>query len=386
MQKITKEDSSKETKESNEVMSGVGTKATETGGKIRRSSRKVKIPKEIFTDIHFIPYSSKDIERVTKDVTMKQPMGSYNIYRNERFDEDKKEHPEINTISMGSVYAEEWADLSDIKKKKYEEKNAEDKKRYAQDYLIVKSILVQDCDREGISPFQLFANDKVRKEIMKRGRIDENEVMKQAKAEWDEMRYQQRNVWELKKKQNDDFWKSLNDHHKLTSYSLFCKKEYEAAEKEGKEMTNIMCDRKWKRLSEKEMKDLDDEIMAIAKDRERAKELLAIERGEKPKQPGNPFNFFVAEKITKGCGDKIGKEIGDEWNKLNSVLKKPYEEKYRQASLVYLYKMDLYKKGVKMKYICNVCGQEVEVEEGEACPICGADFKYLEPVKEEKEN
>ena len=39
-----------------------------------------------------------------------------------------------------------------------------------------------------------------------------------------------------------------------------------------------------------------------------------------------------------------------------------------------------------MKYICNVCGQEVEVEEGEACPICGADFKYLEPVKEEKEN
>ena len=35
------------------------------------------------------------------------------------------------------------------------------------------------------------------------------------------------------------------------------------------------------------------------------------------------------------------------------------------------------------KYICQVCGQEVEVEEGEDCPICGASFDMLEEVKEE---
>ena len=36
-----------------------------------------------------------------------------------------------------------------------------------------------------------------------------------------------------------------------------------------------------------------------------------------------------------------------------------------------------------MKYRCKVCGQIVEVAEGESCPICGADFANLEPIKEE---
>ncbi|MDY4849494.1 MAG: ferritin family protein [Bacilli bacterium] len=35
-----------------------------------------------------------------------------------------------------------------------------------------------------------------------------------------------------------------------------------------------------------------------------------------------------------------------------------------------------------MKYRCKVCGQIVEVKEGENCPICGADFSKLEPVVE----
>ena len=36
-----------------------------------------------------------------------------------------------------------------------------------------------------------------------------------------------------------------------------------------------------------------------------------------------------------------------------------------------------------MKFRCKICGQIVEVKEGEPCPICGADFANLEPVKEE---
>lgn len=36
-----------------------------------------------------------------------------------------------------------------------------------------------------------------------------------------------------------------------------------------------------------------------------------------------------------------------------------------------------------MKYRCKVCGQIVEVKEGEPCPICGADFGMLEPIVEE---
>ena len=36
-----------------------------------------------------------------------------------------------------------------------------------------------------------------------------------------------------------------------------------------------------------------------------------------------------------------------------------------------------------MKFRCKVCGQIVEVKEGERCPICGADFSKLEPIAEE---
>lgn len=36
-----------------------------------------------------------------------------------------------------------------------------------------------------------------------------------------------------------------------------------------------------------------------------------------------------------------------------------------------------------MKYRCKVCGQIVEINEGDKCPICGADFSKLEPIEEE---
>ena len=37
-----------------------------------------------------------------------------------------------------------------------------------------------------------------------------------------------------------------------------------------------------------------------------------------------------------------------------------------------------------MKYRCKVCGQIVEVAEGEPCPICGASHDKLVPMEEEK--
>lgn len=35
------------------------------------------------------------------------------------------------------------------------------------------------------------------------------------------------------------------------------------------------------------------------------------------------------------------------------------------------------------KYRCSICGQIVEVEEGQNCPMCGSPFELLEEVKEE---
>ena len=35
-----------------------------------------------------------------------------------------------------------------------------------------------------------------------------------------------------------------------------------------------------------------------------------------------------------------------------------------------------------MKYRCKICGQIVDIKEGEKCPICGAKFENLEPVVE----
>ena len=41
------------------------------------------------------------------------------------------------------------------------------------------------------------------------------------------------------------------------------------------------------------------------------------------------------------------KERLSEWKKLSPAQKKPYEEKYRQAKLVYLYKKKLYNQAVQ---------------------------------------
>lgn len=37
------------------------------------------------------------------------------------------------------------------------------------------------------------------------------------------------------------------------------------------------------------------------------------------------------------------------------------------------------------KYRCLLCGEIVEVKEGEPCPICGAPFEQLEPIDENKQ-
>jgi len=37
---------------------------------------------------------------------------------------------------------------------------------------------------------------------------------------------------------------------------------------------------------------------------------------------------------------------------------------------------------MKKKYRCKVCGQIVEVEDGQPCPICGAKHEKLEPIVE----
>lgn len=36
-----------------------------------------------------------------------------------------------------------------------------------------------------------------------------------------------------------------------------------------------------------------------------------------------------------------------------------------------------------MKFRCKVCGQIVDIQEGQNCPICRADFSKLEPIAEE---
>ena len=37
------------------------------------------------------------------------------------------------------------------------------------------------------------------------------------------------------------------------------------------------------------------------------------------------------------------------------------------------------------KYRCSLCGQVVEVNEGESCPICGATFDQLIPLDDKQE-
>ena len=37
-----------------------------------------------------------------------------------------------------------------------------------------------------------------------------------------------------------------------------------------------------------------------------------------------------------------------------------------------------------MKYRCKVCGQIIDIEEGDSCPICGASPDRLEPLEEQE--
>ncbi len=94
MQKFTKENPAEETKETKEGKSKPETKASETESRKGHSSAKVKIPNDIFIEHHFISYSEEDLERITKNVTMKKPASTNDLYIKERYAEAAKYYDE----------------------------------------------------------------------------------------------------------------------------------------------------------------------------------------------------------------------------------------------------------------------------------------------------
>ncbi len=302
------------------------------------------MPKEICIKPHFVTYKDSEIAKITEKVSMRRPMSAYMWYAVERLLKDKKSKPALKMSDMAKVYGADWKSLAQGKKKPYEEKAAGDKKRYESDLLIVKSILAQDYDNDGASAYRLFVNDKIRKAVMEGGEVDEKEIKKQAREEWDEMDKNQKRPWNQLKRQNDEFWQNATSSRGINAYALFCKKQIDAAREKDEEIDYIKCKRMWEKMSKNEKEQLEDEVNSIKMERKRANELRQAVLGVKPTRPAGAFAQYLSDK-SKG-GDKANlKERYDEWKKLSSEEKKPYEEKYRQAKLVYLYKKKLYNEG-----------------------------------------
>ena len=306
-----------------------------------KTSSGEQMPKEICIQPHFVDFKDADIEKITKKVTMRRPLSAYMWYAVERYNKDKKTESKIKMIEKAKIYGNDWKDLSEAKQKPYKDRAAEDKKRYMNDYLIVKSILAQDYDTEGATAYRLFVNDKIRQAVMKGGEVDEKEIKKQAREEWDEMDKNQKRPWNQLKKQNDEFWQNATSSRGINAYALFCKKQIDAAREKDEEINYLKCKKMWEKMSKDEKEELEEEVNSIKMERKRAMELRQAAYGVKPTRPAGAFGQFISDKSKEGDKTTL-KERLSEWKKLSPAQKKPYEEKYRQAKLVYLYKKKLY--------------------------------------------
>lgn len=299
----------------------------------------------IYTKNHFKEYPDEEVSEITREITLKKPLNAYQLFIREKHAEAKKKNEKVELTEISEEWAPKWNAMDKDDKAPYEADAKKEKEKYDADFLIVKSILVQDYDKDGATAYRLFANEKIRESVMKGEKKTEKQIMKEAREAWDKMNAEQKRPWNIKKKENDEFWKTA-DQKGLTPFGLYCKRRLLEAEEKREAIDNETIAEDWKNLSDEEKNAVKDDMLKIKAERKRACELRDAVIGIKPTRPAGAFGIYCSEHKGESKGIE---ELKNNFNGLSSDEKDGYEEKARKLQLEYKYKQKLYNDGRKTR-------------------------------------
>lgn len=303
------------------------------------SSDRKKVKNTSYTQGDKLP----NFEDVLMEISLKKPKRAYNYYIT-----DMMEKEGISMmIEAVKVYSKKWPKLSASEKKKYQDKEEEDKLRYEQHMELVKRHILDKPAKENATSYRLYLNEAIRKAAEEGD--DTKEAQKEAAAKWSEMSLEQRKEWNTKKKEHDammDKLKETANMYTVSAYMVFCRDQMAAAREKGTTADLKACGEKWQKTKQSVRDQYSQFAEEENEERQKNRDLYEIAYGVKPKKPQGAYNLFLSEMAKNGKLTSIrdGPKL---WSNCSDDDKERYARIAKKIQLAYLVKKMEYQSSMK---------------------------------------
>jgi hypothetical protein len=149
-----------------------------------------------------------------KPSSPKRSLSSYIFFCNDKREEIKKNNPEMKTTEIMAEMGKLWKVLSDKKKKPYEDKAAEDKKRYEEEmknYVPEEGSKKKKTKSGSLSSYILFCKDNYNKVKTENPTMKGSDIMKNLAVMWKSLNEDEKKVFTEKAEKLKESKKNEDD-------------------------------------------------------------------------------------------------------------------------------------------------------------------------------
>ena len=302
-----------------------------------------------YDDVDPEELENADFEEMLYQINLKRPKTGYNIFIQEKMDEDKTG----DLIETVQKYGDVYKNMSEEEKAPYEEKHKEDLERFKLHLNLVREHLITESDeyfpgaklRRPLGAYKLFLVEMAENGKFKEGQnpiVEGAKMWPETSEEEKEKFYRQAHKEKLvydynKREQTADHRAQVGKAR--TAFNLFCHdqrnkvhgnlKQGEIFEIFKEQFDNLSSEerKKYDRMAEQEKEE-------TQRRRDDFKE-TTIAANEK-RTPG-PYGLYIKEKASERKRqnqdkdmNEIFAELGDEWHTLSEKEKEKYNDMYRE--------------------------------------------------------
>jgi len=236
--------------------------------------------------------------------------------------------------------------MSEKDKEKYAKMREKDMETFNQHLELVKKHIVSKPLPANATAYRIFQDEHVRKAIEKDE--DSSEAKKEASKLWKEMSAEDKREYNTKKKEHTEWMENIQKGN-VNAYALFAKDHMEKAREENKTSSIQECAAAWKKAKQSVKDKFIKYAEELKEDKEKARDIIELATGVKPRRPLGAFNFWLMEAAKEGKleGKNPFSDGRKMWNKLSEKEKEKYQKVSHRSKLAYMYKLMEYKATVK---------------------------------------
>jgi hypothetical protein len=281
--------------------------------------------------------SQEELEAHLKYVRLKMPQTAFNIFKKDHWNKDK-------TMAENNAHTSKmWKSLPKNENEKYRKMEAEEKVRFSEHRMWLKTHILQTPYDNKASAFEIFREHLPPVSNKK----DKKELTKLALELWLKMTDDEKKIYEEKSKKNSALYDEISKiPKKINPYVLFINDQMSLAREIGVTKTLLECASIWKSLkpfSKMKYYQSADELKIM---KEALRDQSEMVYKIRPKRSLSAYQLFLSD-LSKNKKFKNFKEASILWKSLSAKEKDQYLKISHKAKLAYSIKKAEYDLFVK---------------------------------------